>query len=261
MIRRPSALVWLVATLAILVASCGGGTAGPALTDPTEIITAALKSTDAAKTVHIDVTIDGKVALGLPFGGASGPTDLTGVTASVDIDRAANAAHAMFAAPNLLNLSGEVIAVDGKAYVKTTLTGARYRVTDAKGGLLVDLTDTGGMIDNLGDFLLKPGVDPVKGDDVACGSKQCYTVNVDLASDELAALLGAGAAGLPVDLAGARLQLTILVEKDLPYHLAGVSAKVTIADSNTVSLEMTMSKWDQPVSIVAPPADQVAPGS
>ena len=58
MSRRLPAVV-LAASLAILVAACGGGATGPALTDPTEIVTAALKSTEAAKSVHLSITVDG----------------------------------------------------------------------------------------------------------------------------------------------------------------------------------------------------------
>ena len=67
----------------------------------------------------------------------------------------------------------------------------------------------------------------VKGDDVACGSKQCYTVTADLdPPGSLATALGADRrrADRP---AGATLKLTVHVEKDLPNHLAGVTADVT----------------------------------
>ena len=62
------------------------------------------------------------------------------------------------------------------------------------------------MIDNLGDLLLKQGVELVKGDDVACGSKQCYTVTADLTPTELGPTAVGSTAGLPVDLAGATAQ-------------------------------------------------------
>ncbi len=62
-----------------------------------------------------------------------------------------------------------------------------------------------------------------------------------------------------MNLAGASLQMTIRVEKDLPYHLAGLNAKVTMADGNVVTADVTFSKWDEPVTVTAPPPDQVAP--
>jgi hypothetical protein len=261
MSRRLPAVLALAAALASLAVACGGSAQGPELTDPNAIVAAALTSTEAAKTVHIGALVDGKATVALPIGGKSGSLDLTGTTAAIDVDRPASALRATFRVPNVLNLAGELIVVDGKAYLKTTLTGVRYRVVDAKGGLPIDPTNTTAMIGALRGVLQQPGVKPVKGPDVACGSKQCYTVSVELTADQLAAIAGPGASGLPVDLTGASLSVTIRVEKDLPYHHAGVSAKLTSADGNVVTLEMTMSKWDQPVTIVAPPADQVAPSS
>ena len=258
--RRPATAVF-AAMLAILMAACGGGPAAPALTDPTEIVTAALKSTEAAKSVHVDVLIDGTATVTLPGStGTGAPVDLTGTTASADIDFEEPAAKATFSVPALVGLAGEVIAVDGKTFVKTTLTGPLYRES-AAGGSPVDPGDAGGMIDDLGDLLLKEGVKLVKGDDVACGTEQCYTVSADLTAEDLGTK-GAGAvAGLPVDLEGASLKLTVRVEKDLPYHLAGVTAVLSLPGGGKVTVELTTSKWDQPVSIKAPPANQVKPAS
>ena len=108
------------------------------------------------------------------------PTDLTGTTASADVDLAKGAAKVTFALPSMLGLAGELIAVDGKVYFKTNLTGPLYRGDRRRAAAPVDPSKAGGMIDNLGDVLLKPGVTLVKGADVACGSKQCYTVTADL---------------------------------------------------------------------------------
>ena len=91
--------------------------------------------------------------------------------------------------------------------------------------------------------------------------KQCYTVTADLTADELAALgWHRRPAGLPVDLAGASLAVTVRVEKDLPHHLAGLTAVVTTGDANVLTLDAILSRWDEPVTITAPPADQVKGG-
>ena len=67
MIRRsPDPSSPLIATLAIALAACNGGVHGPTLTDPKEIVTAALTSAEAAKTVHLDLTVDGKATIPLP---------------------------------------------------------------------------------------------------------------------------------------------------------------------------------------------------
>ena len=109
---------------------------------------------------------------------------MTGTTASADVDLAKGAAKVTFALPAMLGLAGELIAVDGKVYFKTTLTGPLYLETTSSAAP-VDPSKAGGMIDNLGDVLLKQGVTLVKGDDVACGSKQCYTVTADLDAADL----------------------------------------------------------------------------
>ena len=260
MIRRLSPILVLAASVAILAAACGGNTSGPVLTDPTEIITAALKSTESAKSVHLDATVDGVVPVTIPGAASATVLDLTGTTASADADLANKAARATFSIPAMFGLAGELIVAEGKAYLKTTLTGPKYKVIDAGSSLPIDPTNTSGMVANLGDFLLKPGVDLVKGEDVSCGGKQCYTVVVDLTADELAALIGGGATSLPVDITGATLKLTVKVEKDTPNHLAGISLTLGLPGDKTLNAELTFSKWDEPVTITAPPADQVAAG-
>ena len=266
MIRRHPSSLALAATaiVAILVGACGSS--APALTDPKEILTAALTSTEAAKSVHIDLTVDGTATISLPgtAGGGGAPIKLDGTTAAADLDLAGGAAKATFTAPALFNVTGEAIVVGGKAYLKTSLQGLQYQVVDLGSTLPVDPSNPGSMVDALGDFLLKPGVDPVKGDDVSCGSAQCYTVTADLTTEELAAL-GAGAgsvptAGLPVDLTGASLALTARVEKDLPHHLAGLTAAITTGDGSVLTVDAILSRWDGSVSIAAPPADQIKGG-
>ena len=197
----------VVATVALLVTACGGAAPGPVLTDPTAIVTAALKSTESAKSVHLDATVDGTatVSLGGVGGGTGAPIDVSGTTASADIDFVKPAARATFAIKAGLQASGEVIAVDGMTYIKTTLTGPLYLASPA-GAQPIDPSQLSGVIDNLGDLLLKEGVTLVKGDDVACGSQQCYTVSADLTADQLGTSGLGSAAGLPIDLTGASAQ-------------------------------------------------------
>jgi hypothetical protein len=260
MTRRPRTFALAAAVaVGVFVSACNGGNLAPALSDPKAIVTAALKATEAAKSVHIDATIAGKASVKLPIGGSgSTPIDLTGTTATADIDFARPATHASIAVPSLFNASADLIAVDGKSYLKTSLDGPLYRVS-ATPGAATDPLQLTGIIDNLGDLLLKDGVDLAKGADVTCGSKQCYTVTADFTAAQLGLTGPVGAAGASVDLSGATLKLTVRVEKDLPYHLAGLTALVTMADASTVTAEVTASKWDEPITVVAPSADQVRP--
>jgi hypothetical protein len=180
--------------------------------------------------------------------------------ASADVDMAGGKARATFAVPALLNLSGELIQIGETSYVKTSLGGPLFEVQEAVESLPFDPTDASGIFDDVGDLLLADSVNPVKGDDVACGGKQCYTVLIELTSAELAALGMAVPASedLPIDLGSASLALTVRVEKDT-YHLAGVASVLSLGEVGSVTLDITASNWDQPVDISPPPADQIKP--
>jgi len=265
MIRRPVPILAMAATfmLAVLIAACNSASTGPVLTDPTAIGTAALTSTESAKRVHVELAASGTAPVPLPIAGSNGtPIDLTGTTASADVDLANSAAKVTFAVPSLLALAGEAIAVDGKLYLKTTITGPLYQEMDLGGTAASPSPSMApGVIDNLGDVLLKQGVVLVKGDDVACGSKQCYTVTADLDPSKIAPTASASIAGLPIDLSGATVKLTLHVEKDTPNHLAGVTAEVTTPRNGSAKIDLTFSKWDEPVTIAPPPADKIKPAS
>ena len=269
-VRRQTAALGLLTGIALALAACAGPSL-PVLTDPTEIITAALTSTESARSVHIDATLEGSINADLTgTGGPATSLPLTGTTASADVDMATGKAHATFAIPALLNLTGELIQIGETSYVKTSLSGPLFETQEATGSLPVDPTDAGGIFDNLGGLLTVDGVDPVKGDDVDCGGKSCYTVAIELTPDELAAIGSGlarglpgglpGAGDLPIDLGAASLALTIRVEKDT-YRLAGIGAVLSMGEQGSLTLDLAASKWDEPMNISPPPADQVNPAS
>jgi hypothetical protein len=255
-------LFGLLAAASIVATACGAA-AAPALTDPKEIVTAAVRTAQTAKSVHVDATLDGSINADLTGTGASGTSiSLTGTTAAADVDLTAGNAHATFAVPALLGLSGDLIQIGDTSYVKTSLTGDKYQMQKAADSLPVNPSDSKSLVDSIGEALAQPGVDPVKGEDVACGSTQCYTVKIELTPAEINALGGGGAAAsaLPIDLGSASLNVTIRVEKD-SNRLAGLAASVSMGDQGSLTFDLTFSKWDQTVSVSAPPADQVQSAS
>jgi hypothetical protein len=260
--RRLGPLLGLLAALSIIATACSSA-AAPALTDPKEIVTAAVRTAQSAKSVHVDATLDGSIKADLSGSGGTGAAiSLAGSTAAADVDLTAGNAHATFAVPALLGLSGELIQVGGTSYFKTSLTGDKFQSQTTADSLPVNPTDSKSLVDAVGEALSQPGVNPVKGDDVACGSTQCYTVKIELTPDEINSLGGDGAIAseLPVDLGTASLSLTIRVEKD-SNRLAGLAASASMGDQGSLTFDLTFSKWDQSVSISAPPADQVQPAS
>jgi hypothetical protein len=258
------ASVVLLAGITLGAAACGGGPSLPALTDPTEILTAALASTEGARTVHADVTVDGSVEADLFGTGSSGQSlELKGTPAAADVDMAGGKARATFKVPPIFNLSGELIQIGETSYLKTSLTGPLYEEQQATDSLPVDPTNASGMFDGLRDLLTAEGVDPVKGDDVSCGGKQCYAVTMALSPDELTALgvdPAALAGDLPIELGAASLDLTVRIEKDT-RRLAGIAALISFEAQGSLTVDASFSRWDEPMDISAPPADQIGTGS
>lgn len=258
-----------VALAVVASLSAGGCQSAPApndLIDPREILAAAATSTLAAKTARIDATADGTVAIDLLGLGAASSVELTGTTASADLDLERSNARVTFSAPGLLGLTGELIVLDGTSYLRTTLTGALYQVSPLGAATPAPSGASASILAGLAGLLERPELRPVKGDDAPCGGTTCYRVDITLTSADLAAL-GAGdlraPTGLPVpipipDLSTATADLTILVAKDTT-RLTGLKAVIDLGQAGKATVDLTFSKWDQPVSISAPPADQLAP--
>jgi hypothetical protein len=259
--RRLSRAMLAVAVLS-LVAACGGQSA-PELTDPAEILTKSVETMQDAKSVRVDVTLSGTITADPTGTGGAGSTfPLDGTTASADIDIEGGNARATFSVPAFLGLAGELIAVGDDAFVKTTLTGPLYqRMSASDGELPVDPGDVDGLdLEELRTMLAKPELSPTKGEDVACGSKDCYAVVIDLNPADIAALGGGdvGDLDLPIDVGNVGLNMVFHVEKDT-LRLASVAMVVSMGADGSLRLDITVSRWDEAVSISAPPADQVQP--
>lgn len=272
--RRPRARAAAVFGLAaVIVASlavvaCQSAPSASPLIDPREILRATVTTTAAAKTVRIDARVDGKVALDLLGSGAATPIELTGTTATADLDLVAGNGRTTFSAPGLLGVTGEAIVLDGTSYFKTTLTGTLYQVQPAPSAPAQPSGSVrASILQGLTDLLASPRLQPVKGENAQCGNATCYRVDIALSGDDLQAL-GAGGgvslqSGLPIpiqlpDLTAATVNLTVLVAKDTT-RLTDVKAAIDLGADGAATVELTFSKWDEPVSVSAPPPDQLAP--
>ena len=155
-----------------------------------------------------------------------------------------------------MGLSGELIQVGGTSYVKTSLTGPQYQKSESDANAVDEATDmTEEDIADLREQLSK--VQPTKGEDVSCGDKQCYTVTIDLDAAELQSLGGElPTEELPADMSEASVNATFKIEKDT-LRPAGVDLTMDLGSQGNVTVAVTLSNWDEAVSIEAPPADQV----
>jgi hypothetical protein len=243
---------------ALILAFAALGCQGPAvlLDDPDEILAAAATTAAAATSVHVDIAVEGRVALD-PLGtGAGAPIDMRDTTASADLDLAGSRLRATFSSPGLLGLAGEAIAMEEGSYIKTSLTGSKFR-------LLPSDRPPENPLKGLNDLLARADLDPVKGADVPCAGGTCYTLTVKLDAADLAGL-GGGAGGplpsvLPIplpDLSAAAIDLTLHVEQRTT-RLSGITAVAGMADLGNLGVQATFTRWNEPVQIGAPPADQV----
>jgi len=245
----------LLVVVALVAAACGPS--APALTDPKEILTKAVEATGDAKSFHLLATLDGEFAAD-PLGTGGGKMTLTGTKLEGDVDIANARAKLTFAVPALLGITGELIAVDDAAYVKTSITGDLYQKSDTgAGGLPVDPADPDAAIASLKEFLDKPEIDPKKLDDVDCGSAKCYAVTIELTADEIAALSGDGSStGLdPATV----MRMTFSVDKTT-LRFASVAVMLDAGEQGSLTVVLTFSAWDAAVTIEAPPDDQVGEG-
>jgi hypothetical protein len=241
------------------------------LSDPNAILAAAASTTATARSVHIGVTVDGPIEFD-PLGtGAGAAINLRGTTAAADLDLVANKVRATFSSPNLMSIAGELIVVDGSTYLKSTLTGPNYLKTTVPDTSAPAPSPTTAALGGLVDLLARADLKPVKGDDVPCAGGTCYTITINLTPEELAAL-GTGSAvggaipsiptipGIPLpDLSKTSVDLAIQVEQT-STRLSGIDVVAHLGEAGDPHLVATFTKWNEPMTIAAPPADQVAPG-
>jgi len=260
MFRHRSLRLALGASVLAVVAACGGSApAAPALTDPVDILVQSVQTLDDVKSFRADVGVSGSVNVDMMGTGQTSAFPLDNTTATLDVDVENKNAKATFSAPSLMGISGELIQIGGTSYTKTSLTGPLYQKSESTEAGAVDeatnMTDED--VAQLREQLSKPEVAPTKGDDVACGDKQCYQVTIDLTSEELQSLSGElPTEEIPADIADAKVNVTFQIEKDT-LRPAGIDITSDLGAQGNVTINVDFSNWDEPVSIEAPPADQV----
>ena len=260
--RRPTPFIAAVVVLALLVSACGtGSTAAPTLSDPVAILQAGAASLGEMTSVHVRGVIEGEVALGL--GGAAGgaPLPLKGTTLDADIDVATSALAAELIAPSLLNMRVNLIVVDGSSYLRAPIiTGDSWLRQPAEGGIG---GDPGAALEGLAAFLARPELQPEKLPDVRCAGTDCYSVQFTVPAEELAGTLGSLGSSIP-GLSGAALgdvTVTVGVRK-VDLSLATLNLEISAGGTTPLTISLELTKVNEPVTIEAPPADQVknAPG-
>jgi hypothetical protein len=156
-------------------------------------------------------------------------------------------------------LAGEVIVADA-IYLKSTLTGPKYRSVPLTG-------ESEPPLKGLTDLLARTDLAPTKGADAPCAGGTCYTLTMTLDASDLGAIGGGTAlpSVLPVpiplpDVSGAAVHLTLHIDQ-ATTRLSDATATVDLGDTGKLTLQGTFTRWNEPVTITPPPADQVEPAS
>jgi hypothetical protein len=247
--RRAFALPALLVAAAMAISACGGNT--PALTDPSEILTKAVESLQNVKTVHLEASVEGTVNMDLT-GTGGGDIGLTGTNLVADIDVEEGNLTASVEVPAMLGMTADVVVIGEDTYTRTSFTGELYSkapLSDA--GIPLDAGNADASLEELKTWLEKPEVGPTKLGDASCGSKSCYQVQIDLSADEIVALVPGS-----TDLGDAQIILTVLVEMD-SLRPASFVVKAGATGMGEITLTLALTKWDEGLTITAPPADQV----
>lgn len=247
-----------------LLAACGGAgaTPTPPSLDARQIITKGLQATATIKSFHLETAVDGSVTI--PQMG--GKMSLKGTTLSGDFDLANKLVSLSFAVPALLGVAGQLIATREAAFVKTSLTGEKWRKqaipADQPASGVQDPTKA---IAELQKFLAKDGVESKKLADAACGTSSCYQVELTIPSALLDQAGGAaGASPAPVasgsgsvsSVLGEALVVDLQFDKSKLY-LTSATTSIDSKEIGSFTVTLTLSRFDQPVTITPPPADQV----
>lgn len=277
-----------VARLALLavagtLAACAGGAAGsvvpagPLLTDPGQILARSLSALNDARTFHLDGTLSGTLEADLTNSGTDSAIDLKGTGLTADADVPNQRASLSISVPALFALKVDYVQIGPDTYSRNSLSGQTWTHASqaADGSSAPSAIPTprrigassppppatpAASLDLVGQItagLASLPNPPTKGADVACGSKTCYSIGI------IIPLSGGADAGLGLPLpsgASATVTVTLSIEQDtlLPVHAV---ALINGGTNGTFDLTLTLSKFNAPVTISAPPPDLVVEAS
>lgn len=219
----------VVSTAAALVAGCSKSTESTeALPDATELLQQSSQTTKALKSAHLEIVADGKVP-GLPVRQLSG--DLTNVP-SVAVQ--GNATLEAFGSET----KADLVVIDG------TLYGAFSAGNWQDFGPAADIYDPSvilnpdlGLANMLANFS-----DPTSASSEKVNGVDTVKVTGTISLDAVKKLIP------PLEVSGP-IPGTAWIEKDGDHNL--VQAELQPSDDS--SLRLTLSKWNEPVTITKPP--------
>jgi hypothetical protein len=258
-----------LAGLAFL-AACSGSSATPAPTptpDPQAVLAASLANFQKAASFHVSGTIGGSVDMGSVSRlsgmsiGLTGKLDLSGGTIAGDVDSRRPAAQVTVSFPSIFGLTFDLIEVDGYVYTKMNLTSDMYTksqldpsvVASAVPGAALDPANLGAQLRGL---LESPDVTVTPSGTATVDGRQAHKFEATVAPSLLNEALASFVPGLPSGVAVDSASATYLVYTDT-LAPAGLRIVASSASLGNLDVSLTITAYDRPVTIEAPPASEV----
>jgi hypothetical protein len=271
--------------------SMAAGVSAPATVnpqDPSSIISGVINGTTDVKSFHIKLTVNGTIkaaalasagsAAGGLGGALKGDIKLDGTAIEGDVDVANQAGHITFNVPPLaalgnLPLTGDLILVSNTLYYKVSLLGTKYTKMDlgsigdslgalssslpvavpsagASAAIADQISQMRQALKDAGVTVTLVGVDKI-------GGKDASHINVSVPLDKLNSAIAAQAsAGPAMKIDSAAVDLWVYTDSN---RLAQAEIKGASSTLGNLDIVLTISNYDQPVTVAAPPADQIQP--
>lgn len=252
--------------------------------DPNVIISSVISGGSDIKSFHIKLAVSGTIKAaalqsqagtsGIPI---TGDVKLDGTAIEGDVDVANAAAHLTLTVPAMAMfggapISGDVILVNGNLYYKVSLLGPRYTKTDlgslasslpvavpsvlpspgasAMAGLTDEINQLRTQMQQAGVTATLVGVDQIGGQDA-------NHISISVPIDKINAAIAAQASpGTQMKLDSASVDFWVYKSNN---RLAQIEIKGASSTLGNLDLMITLTNYDQPVTIAAPAASDVNP--
>jgi len=261
--------------------TAAGGSAAANPNDPNSIITQAISSGATVKSFHIKIAVTGTIkAAALKSEAADSGLQITsdvkldGLAVEGDVDVANHAGHLALTVPALamlgnIPITGDLILVNNALYYKVSLLGTKYTKTDL--GSLTDLSPVAiptiaaeaspltGITDEVTQFrnamqsagvtATLVGVEQIGGQDA---NHISFSVPLDKLNADIAAAASSAAPGMKIDSASVDLWLYKSNNQIAQVKIAGASSTL-----GNIGVTITVTNYDQPVTVTAPAASDI----
>ncbi len=280
LLSRRSQATALAMTMAVILGACGASATPTPPPDPKAILAGGATALSTLKSVHVDVELSGTIQ-NPDSTSSTGPVTLDGTKLSADIDIANSKGTATLVTPPALGGINASVIVADNIYVKapTLLNTDKWSVipsallSSLSGGALgsgilgsPEPTSSTGAA-GLATLFAMSGVTVTSQGTESCADGTCNKVVITIPAATLQQAAGAAAAANPM--AGAVPgvgSLSSLGDATITVWTAVSSGRLnkltfsaSAGSAGTITVAVTLSNFDVPVTVTPPPADQTQP--